>query len=717
METRMVLIIVILTVALMLTQIAYADLADEDVPEAIDIIQRINEYRKSKGLWPYTYNPLLALAAQGHAEYQAAIKSEGTHKGIVGLENSTDRARAQGYNGDVSVFRTDEMIYNGMNAKPTSAVGFWKGSSTHEPIMSSSIYHEIGVGIAYTEDGRKYIVANLGMIPGETSKGSPEYSAPSVEEYKSWASIPIVTVTPQANGMIIHLFKQGETLDAIAVAYEISLDELLSLNSAITAGEPPSDGVTLLIRQPDIVTLPTLTPTKPTSIPRPTDTLVPAPFGSIPGEGSSPEFQGGVPFYEGENGVGAIVPQGENLSWLWGLLMVVALGAGGLTVFWYLPRLRTTVQEEGFDLETWLNEDLQEKRENLDGSDDEELQSTTEEFDHLERPQQIRLLEQAARRALAAYPLQVESVELLRYMLNAEFVVQARPDNGADALKRYVLRVNAPGFHTRAEIASELIWLDALTRDTKLIVPVPVRTRKGGWVETVDHPALGIFRHCVLFEYLPASSAETAITPQRMEFLGALIALLHRHGAGFKPPAGFIRKHWDLEGMRGEMLDVPATQALAALEDDERRVLNEAEELVAEAMNELGTGPEVYGLIHGDLHLKSLLFTADNRPVVIDFDTCGWGYYVYDLAVAVWNIFNRDDFTTLRDALLRGYRKVRPLSRMEETLMIHFVAGRLMVQILTWAPRRAHSPLRETADKAIDRQVSQLKALLQTMNE
>jgi Ser/Thr protein kinase RdoA (MazF antagonist) len=134
-------------------------------------------------------------------------------------------------------------------------------------------------------------------------------------------------------------------------------------------------------------------------------------------------------------------------------------------------------------------------------------------------------------------------------------------------------------------------------------------------------------------------------------------------------------------------------------------------------MEELGTGPEVYGLIHGDLHLKSMLFTADNRPVVIDFDTCGWGYYVYDLAVAVWNIFNRDDFTVLRDALVRGYRKVRPLSRMEETLMIHFVAGRLMAQIMTWAPRRAHSPLKETADKAIDRQISQLRALLRILRD
>lgn len=125
----------------------------------------------------------------------------------------------------------------------------------------------------------------------------------------------------------------------------------------------------------------------------------------------------------------------------------------------------------------------------------------------------------------------------------------------------------------------------------------------------------------------------------------------------------------------------------------------------------------MYGLIHGDLHLKSLLFANDGRPVMIDFDTCGYGYYVYDLAVAVWDIFDRDDFPALRDALLNGYRKMRPLSLKEETSIIHFVAGRLMIQILTWGPRRADHNLSEAADKAIERQLNQLKALLKIIRE
>jgi Ser/Thr protein kinase RdoA (MazF antagonist) len=232
----------------------------------------------------------------------------------------------------------------------------------------------------------------------------------------------------------------------------------------------------------------------------------------------------------------------------------------------------------------------------------------------------------------------------------------------------------------------------------------------------VDHPELGIWRHCVLFEYVPSQSIKDQINPKQMEFLGALIALLHKHGERFNPPKGFVRQHWDLEGLKGELLDVPPTQAFAALTEEERQVVSDAEEIVRAGMDALGHGPTVYGLIHGDLHLKSMLFDK-GKPVVIDFDTCGYGYYIYDLAVAIWDIFDREDFSELRVALMQGYRKVRQLTAREESLLMNFVAGRLMAQIITWAPRRAHSPLTEIADTAIEKQVEQLKLLIQHMNK
>ena len=75
-------------------------------------------------------------------------------------------------------------------------------------------------------------------------------------------------------------------------------------------------------------------------------------------------------------------------------------------------------------------------------------------------------------------------------------------------------------------------------------------------------------------------------------------------------------------------------------------------------------------------------------------------------------MFSREDFANLRTALLNGYRKVRRLSEQEESLLTHFIAGRLMSQALVWAPRRFDPQLREVADKSIKKVIGQLQSLI-----
>jgi Ser/Thr protein kinase RdoA (MazF antagonist) len=119
----------------------------------------------------------------------------------------------------------------------------------------------------------------------------------------------------------------------------------------------------------------------------------------------------------------------------------------------------------------------------------------------------------------------------------------------------------------------------------------------------------------------------------------------------------------------------------------------------------------VYGLIHADLHMKSFVFDDDD-PLALDFDTCGYGYYIYDLAVVLWKHFEQEDFPELRKALLDGYRRIRPLSMLEEQHLVHFIAGRLMTQILAWAARRDDPGLAEQANTAIRRQTEMLETLI-----
>ena len=92
-------------------------------------------------------------------------------------------------------------------------------------------------------------------------------------------------------------------------------------------------------------------------------------------------------------------------------------------------------------------------------------------------------------------------------------------------------------------------------------------------------------------------------------------------------------------------------------------------------MDALGTDPATFGLIHADLHLENTLF-AGAEARLIDFDDCGFGYRVYDVAVALWELRHRPDYTAFREALVEGYTEHRPLSGDQLADLDSFIAVR-----------------------------------------
>jgi Ser/Thr protein kinase RdoA (MazF antagonist) len=261
-----------------------------------------------------------------------------------------------------------------------------------------------------------------------------------------------------------------------------------------------------------------------------------------------------------------------------------------------------------------------------------------------------------ARAALARYGTGPDAdVRLLSVSENAIFGVHD-PEGG-----RSVLRVHRLGYHSRAAICSELAWMDALRAEAGIRTPRVLPARDGSRVVAV--PDGGVQRHCVRFEFLPGG--EPAIWEpagiRNFERLGELTARMHAHARAWRRPAWFTRFGWDDDDAFGS----PATRAPGrwghwrdgvGVGPAEAEILGRLEARLRERLRAYGTGPERFGLIHADTRLANLL--VDGRATaVIDFDDCGFGWYLYDLAASVSFFEDDEAVPALAGGWLSGYRK------------------------------------------------------------
>jgi Ser/Thr protein kinase RdoA (MazF antagonist) len=281
-----------------------------------------------------------------------------------------------------------------------------------------------------------------------------------------------------------------------------------------------------------------------------------------------------------------------------------------------------------------------------------------------------------ARRALAGYGCHPEAaVTLLSVSENATFLVDD-PDQG-----RSVLRVHRLGYHTEQEIASELAWMNALRTEAGVATPRVLPAAGGSLIVTAADPVSGDQRHCVRFEYLPgtepAQDAGDAFTE-----LGEITARMHRHAREWVPPPGFTRFHWDCDAAFGPQARWGRWQDGIGVGPAERQILGRLAGTLRRRLAAFGAGPERYGLVHADTRLANLL--VDGGAVsVIDFDDCGYSWYLYDLGTAV-SFFEHEPYVPeLIGSWLSGYRRVLPLAAGDEAEIWTFILYRRLL-LVAW---------------------------------
>ncbi len=256
---------------------------------------------------------------------------------------------------------------------------------------------------------------------------------------------------------------------------------------------------------------------------------------------------------------------------------------------------------------------------------------------------------------------------------NWTFRIEAGP---ADPV---VLRIYRPGGRSPAEILSELAWMNAIRqeRDCGALLPGIIRTPAGGQVlELVRDPPLGPC-YCVMFTCAPGQEPPAHELAAWFPQLGAITARLHRHARSWAPPPWFRRPRWDLATTLGDRPHWGPWQA-SVTDPEERRQTQRLADVVVSRLRRFGTGSGRFGLVHADLRLANLLVDG-GRITVIDFEDCGFSWYLYDLACALTFNEGRADAGELIARWVDGYRQVEQLSREDETEIDTFLMLRRLM--------------------------------------
>jgi Ser/Thr protein kinase RdoA (MazF antagonist) len=251
-----------------------------------------------------------------------------------------------------------------------------------------------------------------------------------------------------------------------------------------------------------------------------------------------------------------------------------------------------------------------------------------------------------------------------------------------------ILRVQREGYHPLRSIESELDWLAALQEKAEVTTPVVILASDGRRVVTAT--VKGVQRYAVLFEVISGLEPdEIALEVAQFENLGRITARLHRHSQTWTPPNGFTRFAWDWEHSLGDKARWGRWQDGIGVGPNETHVLGSAADLIQQRLAEYGNGPDRFGLAHADLRLANLLVDG-KTTTVIDFDDCGFSWYMYDFGTAVSFIEEDPRLPHWQTAWLQGYRSIAPLSEQDEDMLATFVMLRRLL-LVAWMGSHSHS--------------------------
>ncbi len=230
---------------------------------------------------------------------------------------------------------------------------------------------------------------------------------------------------------------------------------------------------------------------------------------------------------------------------------------------------------------------------------------------------------------------------------------------------RFICRVYRNDWRSEDEIGYELELLAYLSeQDSPVAAPVP--DRKSYLFFRINCPE-GM-RLVALFNYAVGNPPRSDIGAETALLLGQAVARVHQDGAGFQ--SGYQRKALKLPFLLTDALDAIFPFLCTEDADYLQRVAHKLERKLQPIEDSL---PQV--VCQGDVNPGNFHITAEHQITLFDFDQCGVGARVFEIAKFQAAIHRLPNKQAIADAFIEGYQRIAPvLSSLEREALPDYEA-------------------------------------------
>ena len=267
---------------------------------------------------------------------------------------------------------------------------------------------------------------------------------------------------------------------------------------------------------------------------------------------------------------------------------------------------------------------------------------------------QIASFAKLALEILEQYGVQDCKIQCINFEFNATFCVLTASG------EKFALRLNINSTREIENIRAEIEWVRSLVPSRLINVPRPIANNNNDFITSTMHQESGRLVYAVMYSWLEGEEIGDSPTLAQLQVVGQTIAQLHLQAQSFQLSSGASLPVFDdlLWGAKDFLFGPDSTLTLK----DQVSLLAASIEIM-KYVGDLFRSNSTR-IIHADLHGWNLMW-HEGQLHIFDFDDCGFGLEVQDIAIALYYL----DTPEQEKALLDGYKSVSPLPLYSEQNM------------------------------------------------